>query len=170
MACSTPQSSNEINGYFDTDEFIEDQIAYWKDQGLEAIKTVQLNNSDPGVKEGIIADEKFLTEELKVIKEANISSISLIGKYRIDTLITMDAIKLKEVQLFKYSTEEKDLKVRQIAVYEDDFFSSLIATSNFMTSFNKRITYKPGKSLQVQGWQKTIFLDTVFYRTHIDFK
>ena len=162
FSCAEPEINMKTNQYFDTDGFIEESIDFLIENDFNVTKHVTLNGKTETIYD-VALNREFLTESFSLLKSSNINKASLVDKYEIDSTFFMNK------PIVNYMAKEEDLKVQNMFVSEGMVGARQVA-SNFMTSYDKTISYVKGNSILIQGWQKSMMSDTMRYETKIVFK
>lgn len=170
IACNPPNTAIDgANYYFDTRLYAEKEIERLLEKGVIFDKTVQLKDQSEKITkiEGV---KENLEREFLIIKDANINKTSFLGKYSADTLFLNHPIKEVETQLLVYETDNPKLTTKSLEYSEGDFLKIRLSNSNFMSSYEKEVYYKIDNFIEIKGWQKSLFEDTLFSSTLIEFR
>jgi hypothetical protein len=162
-ACSEIEPSASGKKNFDTIVFTENEIAELLALNLSASKTIVLNGNTETVSE-ISVNEEFLRQEFAPLVDANINRASMIGRYQIDTLSSEP-----DNKHIRFTTDNEKLKTRLLEYRENELLKVMVANRNFMNSYQKTFEYIPKTSVSVNGWQKSLMEDTLFYSVQIEF-
>lgn len=169
LACNAPDTKIDgANYYFDTKVFAEKETERLFEKNVSFNKTIQLRDETEKITK-IEGTQDNLEREFLIIKEANINKPSFLGKYSVDTLFFTHPITESQTQLLVYETDDSKMTTKSIEFSKGDFLKIKMANSNFMSSYEKEVYYKVGKFIELKGWQKSLFEDTLFSSTLVEF-
>ena len=169
LACNAPDV--KIDGesyYFDTKIFAEKETEKLLNKGISFDKSIQLREKTEKITQ-IKGTKENLERELLIIKEANINKASFLGKYTADTLFLTHPITEVQTELLVYETDDSKMTTKSVEYSKGDFLKIKMANSNFMSSYEKEIYYKVGEFIEMKGWQKSLFEDTLFSSSLVEF-
>jgi hypothetical protein len=166
-ACSkTKKPVNHF--YFDTTTYIEAEINALNSSFQSFNNTIDLNGESES-RSHIAADSSIFKELHALFKQANINSAVFQGEYKIDTFWILDPSSQQNIEVWNYSTANKDLKVKWLQVYSNGSLKASLSQENFLFSYDKEIYYEKGKKFSVLMWQKTLGQDTLTIFNSIEF-
>lgn len=169
LACNAPDTKIDgANYYFDTKVFAEKQIEKLFSKDVSFDKTIQLRDQKEKITQ-IEGNKENLEREFLILKEANINKPSFLGKYTADTLYLTHPITETQTELLVYETDDSKMTTKSVEFSKGDFLKIRIANSNFMSSYEKEVYYKVGEYIEMKGWQKSLFEDTLFSSSLVEF-
>jgi len=171
FSCQKKITSNATLEYFDTPEFVQKEISDILKQEFKVTKTINLNGEiETLTKENI--DSAFLLKEFQQIIKANINKPAFLGFYAKDSIWIINAERLEDELAILYSCDEDNskLKTKKIIVSDDnEYLFVLLENQNFLHAYSKELRYSKNKYLELKAWEKTVFQDTLFYETKLEF-
>jgi hypothetical protein len=163
-SCGAPEGEVAFKDkYFDTPVFIDSEIEKLLAMNLIATKTIYLDNESETTSQ-IEVNKDFLVQEFSVLADANINRPAMYGRYAIDTAHHSNYTSII------YSTDDAKLKTKRLEHAPGKYVKATLANNNFMNSFEKDFTYEIDQFIKINGWQKSLFEDTLFYSVRIDFE
>jgi hypothetical protein len=163
IACKTDESNfKKIDPYFDTAEFVKNEIEQLSSQNFSAKKTILFNEVEETQLLENITKEMW-QNEFMMLKDANFNKPALLGFYQVDTIQTNGET------ILQYTAINKKLQTQSLKIAENNFIETTIAKNNFMNSYEKTFIYKNQSFIGMQGWSKSLFEDTIFFYTEVTF-
>lgn len=163
ISCKPDEKNiSKINPYFDTAEFVKKEIDIFANQNIKAKKTISYNEkSETKLLENI--SKEMWEAEFMLLKDANFNKPALLGFYSIDTTQN------ESNTIYKYKALNNNLRTQYLTFSENDFIEVVIEKANLMNSYKKTFIYKNHSFIGIQGWEKSLFGDTIFFYTEVVF-
>ncbi|MEZ4958659.1 MAG: hypothetical protein R2830_02455 [Saprospiraceae bacterium] len=134
--------------YFDLKGFFNEET-----KRLETFSTVKKIATVDGVREEHVLDSLNFGQELKIFSNADINRPAWSDKYAIDSVFNEQ----KQLTRLNYTTEDKDLRTRQITVdFEDGQVLKIFienSTSSAIADTKQLLTYQPASGYTIESKQ-----------------
>ena len=176
FSCKNQEEVKQVYTYFDSQEFVQNEIQEILNSKLTIFKNISLNGVEE-IQKIQKVDSQFLYNEFKFLIDANINKPALYGKYETDTF-SLNAKNSEGVEQIHYTYILKDslnkkLKTKSLSSIQNLKTNEILGclfhleSQNFMHAFSKDIYYEKNKGLRVDAWEKTLFQDTIYYSTNL---
>lgn len=166
-ACS--EKSEVVNDfYFDTEDYMDAEIAALNNS-IESFNNTIILNGESETRNNIKVDSSIFKEMDALFKQANINSAVFQGQYDIDTFWMTDPSSQAQIEVWNYTTDNENLKVKWLQVYSDGSLKASLANENFLFSYEKELYYEKSKKFSVLTWQKTLGQDTLHIFNSLEF-
>lgn len=150
----------ENNFYFDTQDYIKAEVAVLKKTVQQITAKITLDDESETQTFNVDTASSFNDLE-NLFTQVNINKAIFKDEYIIDTFWLLDPVTQNNIEVLNYVTQNKDLKVAWMQVYNNGSLKAKISEKNFLFSYEKEIFYEKNKRFSTVSWQKTIGLDTL---------
>ena len=158
-SCNKPIVKKELI-YFDTESYIKKEVVHLKKEVKAISAHIKLDGKEESQEFKVDTATSFDDLE-NLFTQVNINKVIFKDQYKIDTFWIQDSNTNKNIEVINYVSQNPELKIEWLQVYDDGSLKAKISENNFLFTYEKEIFYQKNEKFSTIISQKTIGLDTL---------